>query len=1500
MYNVFIYCNSKSEGSTLNNIFTNNGFNSIDTKSLTNEKYDIFKIIENSSNHYDEIYIIDSYRTPIECKISNYFQNMLSDPVENIIKTFNKEYLYTKELYSINEILDYYKLPYFDNFDFEKKYNIIKHKNITFIKLLFNDISNWGVILSEIFQKQITIYKENLTENKDVYKLFKEQYKLPREFIYTNLIYDKEFGIYNTLEQQEQYIIYWLSNSIQSSKINKTLFGKNKTLYLKSEVQQHYVDTYSDEIININNSIVIDYYNNLQSFCQNSHIFIVPDKSVINQQDLPEDIDSTKLFRFADNINHPNIHDLYKYVELNNLHYYKTDSHMNHQGTLLIFYKIMEKLGFEKSDIKYIINNNNNYKGDLTSYNNIGLEEDKTSFIKEDVIFHNVINDSKNVITKINPYNRICFFRPSKYFINKNYIINKKILIFGDSTTSDQRLFDYFTSIFKETLFYWNHLYINNELIKEYKPDIILDIRTERFLNLYNNKIQFKICNPMKNITLTRTTNQIMDRLILSKNLNEIINIYTLDEINYINNNILFSNFLYYNSSNIKNIKNIPEDFNWKDYVEINEVLKNMNELQAKNHYEYYGYKENRKYKYENIPEDFNWNIYIEINEDLKHMNELQAKNHYEYTGYKENRKYKYENIPEDFNWKIYIEINEDLKHMNELQAKIHYEYTGYKENRKYKIDISLYPRDFSPTNYKIINTDLKHLTDLQAYLHYIHQGIQEHRSYKINNKLYYSNSFNINKDLFIDNVKYDMKLPTNYTLYNNNSVYDYLHSDKLVLTKIFNKEHTTTKINNSILDKINTFILIVDLNNGGGGTTIFLNKIVSKYKYHQTFIIARCFKNILTLNINDEYTLEKTYTVKESLLFLEQYQSNISKIFVNHTLNHSLLFINKLFTLGIDVITITHDHYSIINVPQQLFYDIDTSTKQLIEINNYTSIITQNIENLHIFGKYYNKNISVIELPDYKFSDKMIKYTNSKKVIGIIGSITDIKGQQLLKQIIKYYKNSKYVEIVVIGCMPEYNKCYCYTTIEEFNDILIKVKPNILLELSLWPETYSYTLSLAMITNLPILCLKKNYPSVIVNRLQKYNKSYFFNNIIQLNNLIHIHSQNFLNTIKPIIYYDKFWNDLFINKTNKIVINKNINFKNDIKPYFIYFPQFHTIPENDKFYYPGFNDIKNLKLYNDSNDIKLDEPSIDYFEISDIEKYNLTDKNIIQKQIDLIYDYEFEGLAIYYYWFSKNTITHKNQIMKGVFDIIFDEKMINMKNRKIFFIWANENWTNSTINNTQIINDYTEESLYKMSNDLIQYFQNPIYLKIDNKPVLFIYHNFFMNSEQLHMFSDILKQICINLGFNGVHIVINSFWETNQPGFKEFYINFNYKKEESRYWDSKNNQIYLDYTMYIHNDYHSKDVIQTIVYDFNNKPRLFKPNNLKSSTECLNNTEFHKILFTEKLIKKYENKKEDIDKLLLVNALNEWGENMTFEPSNKYGFYNINLLTNLLCKKNN
>ena len=119
--------------------------------------------------------------------------------------------------------------------------------------------------------------------------------------------------------------------------------------------------------------------------------------------------------------------------------------------------------------------------------------------------------------------------------------------------------------------------------------------------------------------------------------------------------------------------------------------------------------------------------------------------------------------------------------------------------------------------------------------------------------------------------------------------------------------------------------------------------------------------------------------------------------------------------------------------------------------------------------------------------------------------------------------------------------------------------------------------------------------------------------------------------TIKPKYYSNEIWDNYFIETTNKI--------KPNIYP--IYFPQFHEIPENNISFYKGFTDIENLKLLklvNKSTDIPLKK----YWNINN---YSLLNNNLLNKQIKLIKDYKLSGFAMYFYWFSTNTITNKYDI---------------------------------------------------------------------------------------------------------------------------------------------------------------------------------------------------------------------------------------------------------------
>jgi|SaaInlStandDraft_7_1057024.scaffolds.fasta_scaffold02315_2 hypothetical protein len=183
----------------------------------------LYESIDESSNNRI-LYIIDSYRTPIERKISSFFENITihvpnykSLSIVKLINLFNEKFLYTLEEYhSINEVFRKYDIPLFDTFDFNKHYNITYKGTKIFIKLLYKDIDNWGTILSRIFKKKIIIRNDNISDTKDyftMYTEFKKKYKIPKKYIDNLLKNDREFTIYNTKDEQEKYIKKWSAKS---------------------------------------------------------------------------------------------------------------------------------------------------------------------------------------------------------------------------------------------------------------------------------------------------------------------------------------------------------------------------------------------------------------------------------------------------------------------------------------------------------------------------------------------------------------------------------------------------------------------------------------------------------------------------------------------------------------------------------------------------------------------------------------------------------------------------------------------------------------------------------------------------------------------------------------------------------------------------------------------------------------------------------------------------------------------------------------------------------------------------------------------------------------------------------------------------------------------------------------------------------------------------------------------------------------------------------------
>lgn len=224
---------------------------------LTNIK--INDIIHFLSNQGKNVYVIDVYRSPIERKMSAFFEKIsplhFNNTEENISKysikrlsdRFNKLFPY---LENGDHYFDKYAIENPINFDFLNKYTIQELNNIKYIKLRLCDSYLWGSILTNILKNEIIIISDYNTESKCIgyiYNKFKEEYKIPINYL-ENIKKCKYFNYYYNEEERNKYLNMWSSNQTdayipyneEEYKFYINLCLENQYIY---DIQtQHYID----------------------------------------------------------------------------------------------------------------------------------------------------------------------------------------------------------------------------------------------------------------------------------------------------------------------------------------------------------------------------------------------------------------------------------------------------------------------------------------------------------------------------------------------------------------------------------------------------------------------------------------------------------------------------------------------------------------------------------------------------------------------------------------------------------------------------------------------------------------------------------------------------------------------------------------------------------------------------------------------------------------------------------------------------------------------------------------------------------------------------------------------------------------------------------------------------------------------------------------------------------------------------------------------------------
>jgi hypothetical protein len=216
-------------------------------------------ILSHLSNAGKNVYVIDVYRTPIERKISEFFEkiscyhfnnseeNINDYPVSKIINRFNKIFLYVG---NSDHYLEKYDIKEPIEFDFDKKYTMQTENNINYIKLRLCDSNEWSNILSNVFKRDIIIVTDYQTEDKKVselYKRFKNEYLLPSNYLQC-IENCKYLNYYYNERERLEYLNTW-KNKLCDPVVAYTREEFNfymeiclENQYINDILKEHYMD----------------------------------------------------------------------------------------------------------------------------------------------------------------------------------------------------------------------------------------------------------------------------------------------------------------------------------------------------------------------------------------------------------------------------------------------------------------------------------------------------------------------------------------------------------------------------------------------------------------------------------------------------------------------------------------------------------------------------------------------------------------------------------------------------------------------------------------------------------------------------------------------------------------------------------------------------------------------------------------------------------------------------------------------------------------------------------------------------------------------------------------------------------------------------------------------------------------------------------------------------------------------------------------------------------
>ena len=339
-----------------------------------------------------------------------------------------------------------------------------------------------------------------------------------------------------------------------------------------------------------------------------------------------------------------------------------------------------------------------------------------------------------------------------------------------------------------------------------------------------------------------------------------------------------------------------------------------------------------------------------------------------------------------------------------------------------------------------------------------------------------------------------------------------------------------------------------------------------------------------------------------------------------------------------------------------------------------------------------------------------------------------------------------------------------------------------------------------------------------------------------------------------------------------------------EVRALAFYLPQYHRIPENDAWWGEGFTDWHNVQKSRPlfTNHAQPRTPS-------DLGYYDLSLKETIEKQAAMIRLAGLEGVCIYYYWFNGKRLLEKP------LELIHTNPDIDLD---YCLCWANENWTRAwdgSESDVLIAQEYSEQDDLDFITNVSRYFSDKRYIRVHDKPLLLIY--------RLDLLSDPKastarwREYCINAGIGEIFVVTTQFTNDSPEDYgADAGVEFpphglsgpalNGPRDIRGLSASFDGGVH-DYNEMVLNSTaraHNPRIFRAATMGWDNTAR--KPNG--DPTVFINATPARYERWLSRLCAETKSRKME-ERLVFINAWNEWAEGVYLEPDRDCGYAYVN-----------